>query len=132
VLRNHWKQICHISVAPSLVPTFEFTTQVLTIYRMEDLDRAFLVVPVPSEALPNRRHAKPRADSYGWRAIMNARFVHVDFQHDNSPVLAIKDGAARADWLGGHWEDIGLWTGRSFFDRVERRIFFDEAGKGPS
>ena len=33
-----------------------------------------------------------------------------------------------ADWLGGRWEDIGFWTLRSFSARVERRVFFDDAG----
>lgn len=32
------------------------------------------------------------------------------------------------DWLGGRWEDIGLWTPTSFFSRAERRVVFDEAG----
>jgi hypothetical protein len=32
------------------------------------------------------------------------------------------------DWLGGRWDDIGLWTPKSFFSRVERRVVFDEAG----
>jgi len=32
------------------------------------------------------------------------------------------------DWLGGRWEDIGLWTPKSFFSRTERRVVFDEVG----
>jgi hypothetical protein len=45
-------------------------------------------------------------------------------------VIALADlqsGPDGVDWLGGRWEDIGLWTARSFFNRVERRVFFDEA-----
>ena len=33
-----------------------------------------------------------------------------------------------ADWLGGRWEDIGIWTPKSFFSRFERRVYFDDAG----
>jgi hypothetical protein len=36
------------------------------------------------------------------------------------------------DGLGGRWEDIGLWTPKSFFSRAERRVVFDEAGNGLS
>jgi hypothetical protein len=32
------------------------------------------------------------------------------------------------DYLGGRWEDIGLWTVKSFFARVERRVYFDDVG----
>jgi hypothetical protein len=37
-------------------------------------------------------------------------------------------GSDGMDWLGGRWEDIDLWTPRSFFSRAERRVAFDEAG----
>ena len=46
-----------------------------------------------------------------------------------APSMALKDlqfGADGVDWLGGRWEDIGLWTPKSFFNRVERRVAFDE------
>jgi hypothetical protein len=36
-------------------------------------------------------------------------------------------GPDGVDWLGGRWEDIGLWTPKSFFSRVERRVAFEEA-----
>ncbi len=29
------------------------------------------------------------------------------------------------DWLGGRWEDIGLWTTKSFSARAERRVYFE-------
>ena len=29
------------------------------------------------------------------------------------------------DWLGGRWVNINLWTPKSFFSRVERRVVFD-------
>jgi hypothetical protein len=48
-----------------------------------------------------------------------------------APSMALKDlqsGADGVDWLGGRWEDIGLWTPKSFFSRAERRVTFDEAG----
>jgi hypothetical protein len=35
------------------------------------------------------------------------------------------DGAQGVDWHGGHWEDIGLWTAKSFFARQERRVSFE-------
>jgi hypothetical protein len=37
-------------------------------------------------------------------------------------------GPNDVDWLGGRWEDIGIWTPRSFFSRCERRVYFDDAG----
>jgi hypothetical protein len=30
------------------------------------------------------------------------------------------------DWFGGRWEDVGCWTGTSFFRRFERRVEFLE------
>lgn len=36
--------------------------------------------------------------------------------------------AKGTDWLGGRWDEIGLWTPRTFFNRTSRRIEFDEAG----
>jgi hypothetical protein len=48
-----------------------------------------------------------------------------------APSIALKDlksGPDEIDWLGGRWEDIGLWTPKSFFSRAERRVVFDEAG----
>jgi hypothetical protein len=45
------------------------------------------------------------------------------------PDIALEDlqsGPDGEDWLGGRWEDVGLWTPRSFFSRVERRVVFDE------
>jgi hypothetical protein len=50
------------------------------------------------------------------------------------PNIALKDlqsGPDVVDWLGGRWEDIGLWTPKFFFSRAERRIAFDEAGALP-
>ena len=35
----------------------------------------------------------------------------------------LQSGLDGVDWLGGKWEDIGLWT---FFSRAERRVVFDE------
>ena len=46
------------------------------------------------------------------------------------PSIALKDlqlGPNGLDWLGGRWEDIGLWTPTSFFSRTERRVTFEEA-----
>lgn len=43
-------------------------------------------------------------------------------------LTALRSHADGVDWLGGRWEDIGLWTPKSFFNRVERRVVFDEAG----
>jgi hypothetical protein len=46
-----------------------------------------------------------------------------------APSIGFKDlqcGADGVDWLGGRWEDIGIWTPKSFFSRVERRVVFDE------
>ena len=40
----------------------------------------------------------------------------------------LQPGPNGEDWLGGRWEDIGFWTGKSFFARVERRLHFDDAG----
>jgi hypothetical protein len=40
----------------------------------------------------------------------------------------LRPGPDGVDWLGGRWEDIGLWTPKSFFSRAERRVVFDEAG----
>jgi hypothetical protein len=48
-----------------------------------------------------------------------------------APSMALQDlqsGADGVDWLGGRWQDIGLWTPKSFFSRAERRVAFDEAG----
>ena len=48
-----------------------------------------------------------------------------------SPTIALEDlqsGPDGVDWLGGRWEDVGLWTPTSFFSRAERRVAFDEAG----
>jgi hypothetical protein len=48
-----------------------------------------------------------------------------------APSIALKDlqsGPDGVDWLGGRWEDIGLWTPKSFFSRAEQRVAFDEAG----
>jgi len=47
-----------------------------------------------------------------------------------APSIALEDlhsGPDGVDWLGGRWEDIGLWTPMSFFSRAERRVVFDEA-----
>jgi hypothetical protein len=47
------------------------------------------------------------------------------------PCIALEDlqsGPDGVDWLGGRWEEIGLWTPASFFSRVERRLVFDETG----
>jgi hypothetical protein len=52
-----------------------------------------------------------------------------------APSIVLKDlqsGPDGVDWLGGRREDIGLWTARSFFNRVERRVLSDEAGDGLS
>lgn len=38
-------------------------------------------------------------------------------------------GTHGVDWLGGRWEEIGLWTQPSFLNPLPRRVFFDEAGK---
>jgi hypothetical protein len=32
------------------------------------------------------------------------------------------------DWLGGRWQEIGLFAPRTFFNRTDRRIEFDAAG----
>jgi hypothetical protein len=40
----------------------------------------------------------------------------------------IQSGADGVDWLGGRWQDIRLWTPKSFFSRAERRVAFDESG----
>jgi hypothetical protein len=45
-----------------------------------------------------------------------------------SGLEGLQPGPNGEDWLGGRWEDIGFWTGRSFFARVERRVYFDDAG----
>lgn len=48
-----------------------------------------------------------------------------------APSVALRDlqsGPDGVDWLGGRWEDIGLWTPQSFFSRAERRVTFEEAG----
>jgi hypothetical protein len=47
------------------------------------------------------------------------------------PSIALEDlhsGPDGVDWLGGRWQDIGLWTPKSFFNRVKRRLIFDETG----
>lgn len=31
------------------------------------------------------------------------------------------------DWLGGRWEDVGLWMSKSFFNRSERQIVFEKS-----
>jgi hypothetical protein len=41
------------------------------------------------------------------------------------PLNDSQSGPNDVDWLGGHWEDIGLWTPKSFFSRVERRVIFE-------
>jgi hypothetical protein len=44
-----------------------------------------------------------------------------------APKVALEElrrGPNGVDWLGGRWEDIGLWTPKSFFNRAERRIVF--------
>jgi hypothetical protein len=38
----------------------------------------------------------------------------------------LQSGPDGVDWLGGRWEDIGLWTPTSFFSRTERRVTFEE------
>ena len=48
-----------------------------------------------------------------------------------APSIALNDlesGPDGVDWLGGRWEDIGLWTPKSFFSRAERRVVFDDGG----
>jgi hypothetical protein len=48
-----------------------------------------------------------------------------------SPGTALEDlqsGPNGVDWLGGRWKDLGLWTPKSFFSRVEQRLIFDESG----
>jgi hypothetical protein len=43
-----------------------------------------------------------------------------------SPGVALEDlQSDGVDWLGGRWEDIGLWTPKSFFSRAERRVVFE-------
>ena len=37
-------------------------------------------------------------------------------------------GPNDVDWLGGRWQDIGMWTPRRFFCPYERRVYFDDAG----
>ena len=34
-------------------------------------------------------------------------------------------GPKDPDWLGGRWEDIGVWAPRSFFNRAEKEIVFE-------
>jgi hypothetical protein len=36
----------------------------------------------------------------------------------------LQSGPDGLDWLGGRWEDIDLWTPKSFFSRAERRVVF--------
>jgi hypothetical protein len=48
-----------------------------------------------------------------------------------APSIALNDLQSApdgVDWLGGRWEDLGLWTPKSFFSRAERRVLFDGAG----
>lgn len=52
-----------------------------------------------------------------------------------APGIALSDlqpGPDGVDWLGGRWQDLGLWRPTSFFSRVERRVVFDDAGGGHS
>jgi hypothetical protein len=40
----------------------------------------------------------------------------------------LQSGPDGVDWLGGRWEDVSLWTPKSFFSRAERRVVFEQAG----
>jgi hypothetical protein len=42
----------------------------------------------------------------------------------------IQAGPDGVDWFGGRWEDVGCWTKRSFFRRVERRVDFEKEHRG--
>jgi len=59
-------------------------------------------------------------------------FLTLMMKRRTSPLVAglegLRLGPDEVDWLGGRWEDIGIWTPRSFFSRFERRVYFDEAG----
>jgi hypothetical protein len=46
----------------------------------------------------------------------------------NLPLNNLRSDPDGVDWLGGRWDDIGLWTPKSFFSRAERRVVFDEVG----
>jgi len=46
----------------------------------------------------------------------------------NLPLNDLGSDPDGVDWLGGRWEDIGLWKPKSFFSRAERRVGFDEFG----
>jgi hypothetical protein len=37
------------------------------------------------------------------------------------PLDYLQSGPNGVDWLGGRWDDIGLWTPKSFFNKLERR-----------
>jgi hypothetical protein len=37
-------------------------------------------------------------------------------------------GPNDVDWLGGRWQDIGMWTPQRFFCPCERRVYFDDTG----
>jgi hypothetical protein len=42
-----------------------------------------------------------------------------------APFDALGSGPGQVDWLGGRWDDIGLWTPKSYFNRVEQRVTFE-------
>jgi hypothetical protein len=49
----------------------------------------------------------------------------------SAPGLAVeKSDPDEIDWLGGRWEELGIWRPKSFFCRTERLVVFEEVEAG--